>query len=517
MPAVTKKTVAIPTKGQHDFAAGKVDPAQALKACKALAAHAEKVAKQREADNSARNVLPLDGPQGDLKDRSNTVFMQLAIKQLNPQSKVKPVRIPVPNPVHRPGQVSVCLLVKDPQREYKDLLVEQNITSIARVVGVTKLKGKFKPFDARRDLVKDHDLFLADERIVSLVPKICGKVFFDAKKNPITVDVVQKRHLKQELDSAISSAYYLQNKGSTSSIKLGYLSSHTPEQLQENLLAAIPAVISRIPGGWNNVQNIEVKTGSSVSLPIWNCALGLKNVVKVNAADAAPAAAPAAVEKASEKKAKGKKAEAEAKVEEQKEAESEGKKRKKTATKAVEEEVVVESPKSPKSPAPVKATKKSITAAVTADDDAAIAGAASPASKKRKASSAATASTTATPTKKSPKAAAKSKKSAEQEDAQSELSPSDHAASSESKEAETVAADAEAAATAEKPSVVTEVKKPSPRKTRSATAAAVSKAISKAKAEAPVKKTKKGEEGEAKKKTTSSTTRAASAKGKAKK
>ncbi|EPQ28934.1 uncharacterized protein PFL1_03734 [Pseudozyma flocculosa PF-1] len=481
MPAVTKKVVAVPTKGQQEYAAGKVDPAQALKAFKALAAHADKLAKQREDDANAKNVLPLDGPQGDLRDRNNTVFLQVAVKQLNPEAKVKPVRVPVPNAVHRPGQVSVCLLVKDPQREYKDLLTKEKITSVARVVGVTKLKGKFKPFEARRDLVKDHDLFLVDQRIVPLVPKICGKVFFDAKKNPITVDVVRTRHLKEELESAISSTYFLQNKGSTSSIKLGYLSSHTPEQLQENLVAAVPAVISKIPGGWNNIQNIEVKTGSSASLPIWNCSLGMKRVV------------PAAAEGEEDKKKKKK---------DQQPAPAADKKAK---GKAVEEAV--------SSPASAKGKK------------AAAAETSSPAatSKKRKAEAAteAAAETPKSKAKGKAAAAASPKTSSKQiqeeaalEDAALELSPSDDNDDEDEEEQD------EAAAAGD---VSVSKKKPSPRKTRSATAAAATRKVGKDKVETPTKKASASASASAGtgsgsgKKTTSSTTRGATGKGKAKK
>ena len=48
---------------------------------------------------------------------------------------------------------------------------------------------------------------------------------------------------------------------------------YTPEELVENLRVALPQVVSKLPGKWANVQNIEVKTGRSAALPIWNCAL----------------------------------------------------------------------------------------------------------------------------------------------------------------------------------------------------------------------------------------------------
>lgn len=62
------------------------------------------------------------------------------------------------------------------------MLAEQDIKFVSRVVGVKKLKGKFKPFEARRELAKEHELFLADERIMGLMPELLGNIFYKAKK-----------------------------------------------------------------------------------------------------------------------------------------------------------------------------------------------------------------------------------------------------------------------------------------------------------------------------------------------
>lgn len=48
----------------------------------------------------------------------------------------------------------------------------------------------------------------------------------------------------------------------------------TPSQILDNLKAALPAVVQRVQGGWENVQSFNIKTNSSVSLPIWSCNLG---------------------------------------------------------------------------------------------------------------------------------------------------------------------------------------------------------------------------------------------------
>lgn len=171
------------------------------------------------------------------------------------------------------SDASVCLLTKDPQREYKDLLQAKGIRLVSRVVGVTKLKGKFKPFDARRELARDHDMFLADDRIVPMLPKLCGSVFYKDRKFPVPVDLTQPDELESTLQDAIASTYYMQNKGSCSSIKIGFLNRHSPKELLANFSAALPAIVAKIPGKWKNVQNIEIKTGNSAALPVWNCKL----------------------------------------------------------------------------------------------------------------------------------------------------------------------------------------------------------------------------------------------------
>jgi ribosome biogenesis protein UTP30 len=36
----------------------------------------------------------------------------------------------------------------------------------------------------------------------------------------------------------------------------------------------LPAIVSRIRDGWENIQNLHIKTSNSTSLPIWTCDLG---------------------------------------------------------------------------------------------------------------------------------------------------------------------------------------------------------------------------------------------------
>ncbi|CAE6413595.1 unnamed protein product [Rhizoctonia solani] len=203
--------------------------------------------------------------------REEVVWLNVAVKKAYPEKKLKPFSIPLARPIVDPRTSPICLITKDPQREYKDLLAAQNVKFVSRVVGVTKLKGKFKPFEARRQLMKDHGIFLVDERVVPMMPKLLGKIFFKAKKQPVPVNL-QKKDVKSELERAVSSTYMHQNQGTCTSIKIAP-TTFTSSQVLENLTTALPEIVKHIQGGWENVQSLHIKTSGSVSLPIWSCDL----------------------------------------------------------------------------------------------------------------------------------------------------------------------------------------------------------------------------------------------------
>ncbi|KAJ6468991.1 ribosomal protein L1p/L10e family-domain-containing protein [Mycena vitilis] len=245
--------------GKDELIDAHVSVKQCTLAVDALHAHyAKATAKQQETE-----LLP---------GKEHNIWLNVTVKKIASAHKFKPVKIPIVHPLVDPRTSAVCLITKDPQRQYKDLLAEHNIKFISRVVGIEKLKGKFKPYEARRMLLKENGLFLADERIVPLLPKLLGTKWFEAKKQPIPVCLTRK-DLKGELERAISSTYMNQNQGTCTAVKISIV-SHKPSQVLENLRAAIPTIVKNIKGGWDNVQSLLLKTNSSVALPIWSCDLG---------------------------------------------------------------------------------------------------------------------------------------------------------------------------------------------------------------------------------------------------
>lgn len=51
---------------------------------------------------------------------------------------------------------------------------QQKVAGVAKVIGVSKLKGKYEPFEAKRQLCNSYDLFVADDRVVPSLPKLIG-------------------------------------------------------------------------------------------------------------------------------------------------------------------------------------------------------------------------------------------------------------------------------------------------------------------------------------------------------
>lgn len=98
----------------------------------------------------------------------------------------------LPNPIWKFDGAEVCLIVKDHKGEgheqYKGRLANHVADArtdadgggclITKVIGISKLKAKYKQFEARRKLRDSYDLFVVDDRVVQMMPQLLGKTFF---------------------------------------------------------------------------------------------------------------------------------------------------------------------------------------------------------------------------------------------------------------------------------------------------------------------------------------------------
>mmetsp|Transcript_15105 Transcript_15105/g.61846 ORF Transcript_15105/g.61846 Transcript_15105/m.61846 type:complete len:187 (+) Transcript_15105:146-706(+) len=110
------------------------------------------------------------------------VSLVVAVRSVRKSKKTKPQRIPLRSPLYKSENTEVCFIVKDPQRTVKDYLIENGPCGVTKVLGVSKLKARYKTFESKRQLCDSYDLFLADDRVLPLLPKLLGKQFFRSKK-----------------------------------------------------------------------------------------------------------------------------------------------------------------------------------------------------------------------------------------------------------------------------------------------------------------------------------------------
>lgn len=163
------------------------------------------------------------------------------------------------------------------------------------------MKAKYKSFESRRQLKDEHDLFLADKRVVTLLPKVLGKTFYTGSKRPIPIDlegykpkadksserfsvVVKKKksdekedaksvatpaQCAKEITRALDSALIHLSPAATTSIKVG-LSTFSAKQISENVEAVVNGMVEKfITKGWRNIKAIHIKGPSTMALPIW--------------------------------------------------------------------------------------------------------------------------------------------------------------------------------------------------------------------------------------------------------
>lgn len=194
------------------------------------------------------------------------------------------------------NDVRICIFTKDPQRAYKDLVASDAFPAVMRekvqrILGVEKLKKRYKSFEQKRSLLAEYDIFMVDDRVLKIVAEFLGKVFYQSKsKRPIPIRLTAgafiDRNVKKdqkesdnivgtaqgvakEIETALTSTYLSMSASANTSIKVGKLSM-TPQQLTDNVSAVVSALIPKhIEQGWRNIRSLHVKGPATKSLPIW--------------------------------------------------------------------------------------------------------------------------------------------------------------------------------------------------------------------------------------------------------
>lgn len=244
-------------------------------------APAPKLKKTQVRKAVAALLKHLEKEKGDKKNEQlfedDQIFnLVVALKRAPEKASNKPIRIEIPNSMYNTEGAEVCLFVKDqcegPKKGEGHKAAKQRVKSIensgvSKVIGMSKLKANYFPFEAKLKLCDAYDLFLADDRIIPSLPKLIGKTFFKKKKQPIPVDLT-KKDWGAQIKKAMNATYTFQSEGSCMNVRVAR-SSHEEDEIVANIMAAAEQLGNVVPRKWKNIQALYLKTTDSVSLPIF--------------------------------------------------------------------------------------------------------------------------------------------------------------------------------------------------------------------------------------------------------
>ncbi|ETI20094.1 hypothetical protein G647_08128 [Cladophialophora carrionii CBS 160.54] len=299
--------MAVATKLTTTFGSGRpqetpyqLDPEQTLKASRALLQHIRTETQRLQQASSKKSLLSTSASDSDedvAGDAEAPIWMTLTTKQhIVDKNRLKPSKIPVPHSLNTSPDLRICLITADPQRAVKNLVADpafpaQLKTRITRIIGFTKLKARYKTFEQLRELLSEHDIFLADDRIITRLPQTLGKVFYKGtSKRPIPIVITDSRKdkkeskapkddgvaanpspqaLVREIEKALDSVPVSVRPGTLVAVRVG-LAAFKPEQLAENITAVVGRLIEKhVVKGWKNVRGIHIKGQSSLAVPLW--------------------------------------------------------------------------------------------------------------------------------------------------------------------------------------------------------------------------------------------------------
>ncbi|CDJ53195.1 hypothetical protein, conserved [Eimeria brunetti] len=150
---------------------GYVDSEGLLRAITALCRHIAKQHKEEE----EKNLLGSSG--------GPTVSLMFSLQQIPPGQRIYPHLIQLPHSPHDPSG-EACLIVKDPQRKWKDAVAAAAaaLPFVKKVISYRKLNKKFPQFADKRQLAASFDFFVVDTTVKEKVYNTLGRIFHSANR-----------------------------------------------------------------------------------------------------------------------------------------------------------------------------------------------------------------------------------------------------------------------------------------------------------------------------------------------
>ncbi|GJP40900.1 hypothetical protein CLOM_g564 [Closterium sp. NIES-68] len=220
------------------------------------------------------------------EDDDELIHVVIGLKSSPDFAKTSGFRLPIPHSLYPlDAGKEVCLIVGDDakggHKKSKEKFLKQGSAGITKVIGLTKLKTKYKQYEAKRQLLGSYDLFLADIDVIHQLPPLIGTKFFKKKKHPIPVKLRGKDWGKS-VREACDSTYLYVSGGPSMSVRAARFGM-SEEEIVANVMAVVAGAVEHVPKKWKNVSSLHIRATDSLALPIYMAEVDLptKMAVKV--------------------------------------------------------------------------------------------------------------------------------------------------------------------------------------------------------------------------------------------
>ncbi|GIY19324.1 ribosomal L1 domain-containing protein 1 [Caerostris darwini] len=214
------------------------------------------------------------------EDSDTPVFLQLMLKKIPSKKSMKMITISLPHSLFKESS-DICLITGDLNKNdrkadtepdilhYKELLKTYGVTRVSEVVPLRVLRTEYKTFESRRHLAAAYDGFLADKKIAGVLPRALGTAFYQERKFPLQISLLKQRNLKKQIDEVLKKTQFLFScRGNCHTVQVANLGMDN-NTIIENIQASIDVLADKLPGKWNNILGLYLKTAKSKAIPIF--------------------------------------------------------------------------------------------------------------------------------------------------------------------------------------------------------------------------------------------------------
>lgn len=197
------------------------------------------------------------------------LFLQVtSTKFFAKEKQLKVEKLSLPHSIYE-EDLKVCVFTKDGliSEEILQEIEAKELPHLEKIISVQELKTTYKPYQSRRKLLSEFDVFLVDGSIIPLMPKLLGKIFYQSAKLPMTIKITNEKKFDMEsfesnYKEALTCVPFILPMGNNMTFRLGMLGQEI-----SNLVENLNKIAEYL--GEYQIRALQFKLKDSPSLPIY--------------------------------------------------------------------------------------------------------------------------------------------------------------------------------------------------------------------------------------------------------